>query len=207
MRLELEHFTIDGAYGWRQDWFPSWFMRLGGCAAVTACDSCVYFALRFGRRDLIPFDPAQITRQNYLRLSERVKPFLHPRIMGIDRLEIYQDGFGRYLKNIGASPLCVDALPGDADYLKAAAAVRQQIQTLYPIPFLLLRHQSPEFDNYEWHWFLLMGYDELPGKFLVRAVTYGAGRWLDFRKLWDTGKQQKGGMILFSMPKPETETK
>ncbi|MBQ9492417.1 MAG: hypothetical protein IJR54_01615 [Oscillibacter sp.] len=200
MRLELEHFTVDGAYGWNQDWFPGWFMRIGGCAAVTACDSLIYFALRFGRTDLIPFDPARITRKNYLLLSERVKPFLHPRMRGIDRLEIYQDGLARYFRNAGVSGPRPDGLHGDAPYPDAAAALRRQIRNRYPVPFLLLTHRDREFSFYEWHWFLLMGFDERPGALMAKAVTYGASRWLDFQRLWDTGRAEKGGMILFSFP-------
>ena len=200
MRLELEHFTIDGAYGWNQDWFPGWFMRLGGCAAVTACDSFVYLALRHGRRDLIPFDPRQISRRNYLILSERVKPFLHPRMRGIDRLEIYQDGLSQYFQNIGSPGLRVDGLHGSAPYSEAENALRDRIQAGYPVPFLMLLHHSPEFEFYEWHWFLLTGFDERPDAFMAKAVTYGAWRWLDFRRLWNTGKPEKGGMILFSEP-------
>ena len=199
MRQELRHFTIDGAYGWNQDWFPGFFMRLGGCAAVTACDSCVYFALRRGMANLLPFDPAQITRRNYLLLSERMKPYLHPRMRGIDRLEIYQDGFGSYLRDIGAGAPRIGALHGDASFSDAADALRGQIQAGSPVPFLLLMHNDPAFDFYQWHWFLLMGYDERPGGMWAQAVTYGAARWLDFRKLWDTGRAEKGGMILFEL--------
>ena len=44
----------------------------------------------------------------------------------------------------------------------------------------------------------LRGYDEKPdGRFLVKAVTYGAYEWLDFAKLWNTGYDRKGGLILF----------
>ena len=200
MRQELQHFTIDGAYGWNQDWFPGMFMRLGGCAAVTACDSCVYFALRMGMADLIPFDPQHITRRNYLILSEKVKPFLHPRMRGIDRLDIYQDGLSRYFRNIGSQGLRIGGLQGSAPYADAQKAVREQIQAGYPIPYLMLMHQSPEFEFYEWHWFLLMGYDDAPDAFQVKAVTYGAWRWLNLRRLWDTGRAEKGGMILFSRP-------
>ena len=42
MRKELDYFWIDSAYGGIQDWFPERMMRLGGCAIVTACDSCIY---------------------------------------------------------------------------------------------------------------------------------------------------------------------
>ena len=44
----------------------------------------------------------------------------------------------------------------------------------------------------------MSGYDEKPdGRFLVKAVTYGAYEWLDFAKLWNTGYDRKGGLILF----------
>lgn len=200
MQVELEHFTIDGAYGWNQDWFPSFFMRVGGCAAVTACDSCIYFALRFGKSDWIPFDPAEISRRNYLVLSERMKPFLHPRMRGVDRLDIYQYGLDAYFRNIGVRGLDVGALQGDSPYALAAQKLKAQIQARYPVPFLTLMHSNPDFDFYQWHWYLLMGFQETPETLMVKAVTYGAWRWLDFRKLWDTGKQEKGGMILFSLP-------
>ena len=41
---ELNYFIIDGAIGWNQDWFKEWWMNKGGCAAVTACDLCLYLA-------------------------------------------------------------------------------------------------------------------------------------------------------------------
>ena len=32
---------------------------------------------------------------------------------------------------------------------------------------------------------------------LVKAVTYSGFRWLDFRRLWNTGSPNKGGLVLF----------
>ncbi len=203
MRQELRHFTIDGAYGWNQDWFPDIFMRMGGCAAVTACDSCVYFALRMGYQNMIKFNPEQITRADYLDLSRHMKRVLGPRMRGVDRLEIYQEGFTQYLRDVNQTGLSVGAFHGSQSYQAARDRVVSQINAGYPIPFLLLRHGKPEFDFYTWHWFLLMGYDDNhdlnPGAgFRVQAVTYGSPRWLDFDRLWDTGFDEKGGMIIFS---------
>lgn len=173
-------------------------MRLGGCAAVTACDACVYFALRMGKRDLIAFDPARITRADYLRLAGQMRRTLGPRMRGVDRLELYQEGFAGYRAAIGVREPLADALHGSRPYKEAEAAAIRQIGAGYPIPFLTLRHRNPEFSFYEWHWYLLMGYQKRAGAFWVQAVTYGARRWLDLRELWDTGFTEKGGMILFS---------
>ena len=69
MRKELEHFYIGTAYGGIPDWFRGYMMRLGGCAAETACDSSVYFALHKGMTGLVPFDPREITKNDYIELS------------------------------------------------------------------------------------------------------------------------------------------
>ena len=31
---------------------------------------------------------------------------------------------------------------------------------------------------------------------MVKAVTYGSFEWLDFAKLWNTGYDRKGGLVL-----------
>lgn len=48
MEKVLKYFTIDGAVGGSQAWFSNVVMNMGGCAAVTACDSSIYFALHSG---------------------------------------------------------------------------------------------------------------------------------------------------------------
>lgn len=202
MRKELRHFWVDGSYGWNQDWFADLFMRMGGCAAVTACDSCVYFALRRGMTDLIPFhaEGDSVPREDYLLLARKMKPCLHPRMRGIDKLEIYQEGLGRYLRDVGETRLTVDAFHGEEPYEAAERRMAAQIDGGYPIPFLTLRHADRSLEFYEWHWYLLMGYDRRAEGTQVQAVTYSRRTWLDFRRLWNTGFSERGGMILFSLP-------
>ena len=55
MRKELEHFYIGEALGGSQDWFMDPFMKLGGCGAVTACDTCIWLARSQGAEWLYPF--------------------------------------------------------------------------------------------------------------------------------------------------------
>jgi hypothetical protein len=55
--------------------------------------------------------------------------------------------------------------------------------------------------HYVWHWFMLTGYREKHGRFYVKAVTYGEGRWVHLEELWDTGFKQKGGLILYHWKK------
>lgn len=93
----LDYYTIDGALGWSQDWFRDWWMHLGGCAAVTACDCNILLARDHGLAALYPHDPQLVTRQDYERYAMTMKPYLRPRRTGIDRLSIYLEGITRLL--------------------------------------------------------------------------------------------------------------
>lgn len=197
MKQELPYFYINDSYGSCQNWFSDRMMRLGGCAAVTACDSCVYLTLHKGMGPLYPYRTDPVQKPEYLRFAMEMKPYLRPRWTGIDRLEIFTDGFGAFLRNRGHRALGMEAFSGDLPEDAAAAAVKDRINAGFPVPMLVLKHTDPELKDYVWHWFLLTGYDEAAGGLLVKAVTYGAFRWLDFGRLWNTGDKRTGGLILY----------
>ena len=72
-------------------------------------------------------------------------------------------------------------------------------RTGFPIPYLMLHHKNRIFKFYDWHWFMLTGYESFEDACMVKAVTYGGFRWLDFNELWDTGYERKGGMIIYKV--------
>ena len=197
MRQELPYFDIENSYGGNQEWFATLWMRLGGCAAETACDSSIYLALYKGKTNLYPYDAKHLTRRDYVEFSKVMRPYLKPRFSGIDRLEIYQEGLGKYLRDRGETGLQLLAWDGKKDLAATKMVIKQQIDQGYPVPCLILNHANPDFEDYEWHWFLLTGYEETAAKFLVKAVTYSAWKWLDLAGLWNTGHTKKGGLILF----------
>lgn len=197
-RKELNHFIIDGMVGGNQDWFTDPMMRLGGCAAETACDSSIYFALHLGMTGLYPGDPEHLSRKDYLEFSKIMKPYLKPRFGGIDRLDIYEEGYGKYLQDQGEDRITMTDLSGNAPAAEAWEVLQEQIRKEIPVPCLLLNHNDPEIrKEYQWHWFLLNAFDETGEKRLVRTVTYGEYAWVDFQRLWNTGYSHKGGLILY----------
>ena len=198
MKHELPHFQIGDSYGGNQDWFPTFMMRIGGCGAETACDSCIYFALHRGLTGIAPENAASIKKGDYVRFAYEMKPYLSPRMSGIDRLDIFIDGYSEFLRDRGETRLTMKTLDGTEPYEAAQEAVKQQINQGYPIPTLILNHRNKALDDYVWHWFLINGYDDTDG-FLVKAVTYSKYEWLDFHKLWDTGHTKRGGLILFHL--------
>ena len=197
MKHELPHFQIGDSYGGNQDWFRTFMMRIGGCAAETACDSCVYFAKYRGMTKLVPFDPQTLDREQYVSFAHIMEPYLHPRLSGVNRLDLFTDGFGAYLRDRSETRLTMTPFDGTELYEDAAAAIRRQIDNGYPIPTLILNHQNKALKDYVWHWFLINGYEETASSLFVKAVTYSKYEWLDFSALWDTGNERKGGLILF----------
>ena len=93
----------------------------------------------------------------------------------------------------------MSTLDGNEPYESAAMAVRRQIDAGFPVPVLILNHKNRRFSDYNWHWFLINGYDDRGDTFLVKAVTYSAYEWLDLAQLWDTGYARRGGLILYSL--------
>ncbi|MDD3411038.1 MAG: hypothetical protein PHY12_09550 [Eubacteriales bacterium] len=173
-------------------------MNLGGCGAATACDCCIDLDEAFGTH-LYPFGREHMTQADYIAFSNRMKPYLHPRANGIDTLELFMEGFNAYLRDAGATEIALSPLPGSLPYAAAREALIRQIDLGLPVPYLNLLHHNPVFEDYEWHWFVLNGYDQQGETLRAKAATYGRGEWLDFRELWESGHEKKGGMVLLAL--------
>ncbi len=199
VRRELPYFEIGTSYGGCQDWFTDYWMKIGGCAAATACDSSICLARNLGYPALYPYDAGEITKEDYIRFAERMKPYLRPRAGGVDRLDLYITGFGSYLSNCGECDVRMEALEGSQPVAVAKESLTAQIDMGLPVPCLILNHVRPAIKEYEWHWFLLNGYERTGDRLMVKAVTYGEYEWLDMDELWDTGYQRRGGLILYRL--------
>ena len=196
MGKELDFFTIGNSFGGNQSWMTDPWMHLGGCGALTACDTCIYLARHRGQRQLYPFDAHNLKKSDYMKFSKIMKPFLRPRASGINTLKIYIDGFTDYLETRNET-LEMTGFDGSEPVAHAIEVVKKQIDAGLPIACLTLNHRNPAYKDYVWHWFLLVGYEEAEDVFKVKIATYGEYIWEDFRGLWDTGFEEKGGLVLY----------
>jgi len=199
MKKELKYFSIDGSYGSSQDWFSNFVMHMGGCAAVTACDSCIYLARTFNMTQLYPYNSADITQADFVSFGMMMKPYLKPRMGGVNKLSIYEEGFGKYLADKKAA-MTLHGFPGGNTLKTAGAFIKKQIDGGILIPYLLLKHQSPRLKDFVWHWFVLTGYEQTADNFSVMIATYGKRFVFPLKELWDTGYEQKGGMVEIRIP-------
>lgn len=196
----LEHFKIEGRYGGSQQWMIDPWMHIGGCGALAAVDTCIFLAKHHGFHELIP-DVDGIDKKRYRRLGMKMKPFLRPRISGINRLDIFTKGFERFLALNKMDFLSMEAYPMGGSKDEAFEVLKAQIDKKLLVPVLLLNPIDPEWKDFHWHWFLLNGYRYEPktGERFVRAVTYGSFVWKHWDTFWDDENADNGGMILYEL--------
>ncbi len=191
----LDYFEIDGSVGGNQGWFKNVVMYIGGCAAATACDCCIYLALHKGMEELYPYDVHSLTRENYVSFSMKMKPYLKPRVNGVNKLYMFTDGFGAYLKDVGRGDISMEEFPGTNSCETAAEFIRKYIDRGCPVPYLMLRHKKAYYKDFVWHWFLCYGYEDRPDGMWITVATYGESHSFALRDLWDTGYEEKGGLV------------
>ena len=199
MKQELEYFHVGRRIGGNQDIIIDPVLHYAGCAAIAASESSIFFALHFNRTKLCPNVKERWGYFEYLRFLKQMKPFLYPREGGISRLDLFVEGYSKYLAQVGETGLAMTEFSACREEREAREAIRGQIDRGYLIPFLLLKTQHKCLKDFFWHWFLLTGYEEEGEEFRVRLTSYGEHKWFDLRTLWDTGFEEKGGMILYNL--------
>ena len=198
-RQELDYFNIDKGYGGNQRWMRDWWMHIGGCAALTTCDALIYCALHKGKPEYYPYDLKNITKKDYKKFGMSMKLYLQPRMGGIKELDTFIKGARYYMEDSEICDLNVYGLEGTEPFESARDGIRNNIDAGMPVAYLMLKHHDKKFDFFEWHWFLVNGYEEKEDGFYIKVATYGAAHWLKLDELWDTGFEEKGGLVLFEM--------
>lgn len=195
MKKELEYFKIGNSFGGSQSWFLDPWMHIGGCGALTMCDFLLYMACCRGRKECYPYEADELTRRDYRRFGMSMKPYLRPRESGIKDLGTFVDGARIYLEDCEIDGIELSMIDGNRPYEEAEAAIRESIDRGVPIAMLMLKNQNSELNFFEWHWFLIIGYED--GDFRIRVATYGKEHWLPLRDMWESGEEEKGGLVIF----------
>jgi len=196
MRRELPYFNIENSFGGNQDWFRDPMMNLGGCAAATACDFSLKMALYDNKTHLYPYDIQKINKEDYIKFAMKMKPYLRPRLKGVNTLKLFINGIQEYFNDVGEVELLMREFHGEMKVEEAVEQIRTQIDFGIPIPYLLLKHKNHNFKDFGWHWFLIVGYEEFEKEFYIKVATYGNFHWLSLNELWETGYREKGGMVI-----------
>lgn len=194
---EIDYFTIEGTPGGNQEWCLDFWMYLGGCGALAACDLSICLARNYQLAKCCPCDAFHMLKKDYVDFSMKMKPYIHPRMGGVTKLSMFTDGCGQYLRDCGYQAEFITC-SGDKSYENAKEFVRKAISRNLPVAYLMLRHRDKKFKDLNWHWFSVTGYKIKDGSFFLIYHTYGEKSEVDFERLWNTGMYRKGGMISLS---------
>ena len=153
----IDYFEIEGTPGGNQEWCTDFWMYLGGCGALAACDLSICLARNYGLTECYPGDAGNLTKKEYVDFSTKMKPYIHPRVGGVTKLSMFTDGCGQYLKDCGYLAE-FETLDGDNTYEEAERFVINALERNLPVIYLMLRHRDKEFKDLNWHWFCITGY-------------------------------------------------
>ena len=168
---------------------------------ATACACCIYFARFLGLKELYPFDIDALSIQDYKDFSQIMKPYIRPRVGGVKNPQWFIDGFEKYIRDVNEKTgsqirIDMDIFDGERSVDEARTFIMEQIDRGMPVPCLLLRHQDvKQFKDYTWHWFLLVGYEDLGEDLRIKTATYGEAEEFSLKEMCDTGYEEKGGLI------------
>lgn len=193
-QINIDYFNIEGTPGGNQEWCSDFWMYLGGCAALAACDLSICLSKNLNKKECCPYNPEMMTKKEYVDFAMIMKPYIHPRMGGVSKLSIFTDGYGRYLKDQGYETV-FDVCSGESSFEEACHFVKKTLKRNLPIAFLLLRHRDKSLKDLNWHWFMITGYHIKDNRIILNYHTYGEEQEVDFRLLWNTGMYRKGGMV------------
>ncbi|MDO4977789.1 MAG: hypothetical protein Q4E53_11070 [Eubacteriales bacterium] len=191
---KIPYFMIGESQGGNQDWCTDFWMYLGGCGALAACDICICLAQNYGESACCPFPVEEISRKHYVDFSMKMKPYIHPRMGGVSKTSLFTQGYGDFLRKCGYHADFME-LSGDKSYEEACEFVKQALKKDLPIAYLMLRHKDKSLKDLNWHWFMITGYKMEGEKMKLFYHTYGQENEVDFATLWNTGMYRKGGMV------------
>ncbi len=200
MTQELTFVDIDGAYGGDQHWMTHPRQNRGGCSTVCACEISILLANKYsGLQKLYRPDSLRTPKADFMRYVEEVFDYIYPHEHGLDTLELFVKSYEDFAKTKNTK-VSYHTLDGAAAYEKAEAFVKAAIDNGLPLAYLLLRHTDQRFLEYNWHWFTVTGYAQTASGLELIFGTWGTRRTLPFRDLWNTGHEQKGGMVVIAEP-------
>ena len=191
--IRIDYFNIEGTPGGNQDWCTDFWMHLGGCAALAACDLSICLSKNLRLTGCCPYDPENMTKKQYVDFSMVMKPYIHPWMGGVAELSLFTDGYGKYLNDRGYD-VTFDLCPGEKSFEEAEIFLKNALKKNLPVPFLLLRHRDKSLKDLNWHWFMITGCDVRNERSILKYHTYGEEQEVDFQQLWSTGMYRRGGI-------------
>ncbi len=193
MTYENEILSVNGSYGGSQKWFTRPMMKLGGCSTVCACHAACELARKHGKAALYPFETKDLTLRQFRSFGTQMYKYVYPGFRGMPETRLFVRAFSDWCEHCGET-VGFDTLEGGAPYEAAENFIREHIERGISVQYLLLEHENNGIDDIEWHWFTVTGFSD-DNDFEIVYSTWGERRIASLELLWNTGKEEKGGLV------------
>lgn len=197
----LEIFRIrEGSYiynGPNQSWYPKRFQRMAGCGP-TSCSNIIWYLAqtRENYKGLCPYDGT--TYEGFLKLMQDVWQYVTPGLMGVNKLEMFENGAISYGKDKGYSLSCKSFkiqsrnFINDKEIENAFDFIEEALKEDLPVAFLNLN--NGQLSNLEsWHWVTIYELDREKGR--VSILDQSRLEEIDL-KLWMNTSSKGGGFVV-----------
>ena len=84
----------------------------------------------------------RLSKKDYIEFSKIMKPYLKPRFSGIDKLEIYEEGCGKFLRERNEKKITLKRISAEVPLEEFVTAAIQQLDKQIPVPGLVLKHKN-----------------------------------------------------------------
>lgn len=154
MKLDLNKLLIDNTYyGGDQDWYNKYFKRLAGCGPTTA-STIIMYELRK--------ENVSLSKEDYIKLMHMMWNYITPGMMGVNKGQMYIDGFNKYIKTHAINLKNYKYLhieKNDKNKQKVLEFIKEAINNDHPVAFLNLDN-GKEISLESWHWVTIIGIND-----------------------------------------------
>lgn len=184
-------------YGPNQVWYPKRFQKLAGCGP-TSCSNIIWYLSQTQEKykGLCPYDGT--TLQGFLEIMEDVWQYVTPGFMGVNKLEMFENGAIRYGKEKGYLLSCESLkIPGknhinELEIEKTFDFIENALKEDIPVAFLNL-HNGQLLNLESWHWVTIYEIDRK--KISVSILDQSRLVEIDL-KLWMNTSSKGGGFVV-----------
>ncbi len=180
-----------------QSWYPKRFQRMAGCGP-TSCSNIIWYLSQTKEKykGLCTYDGT--TYRGFLQLMEDMWQYVTPGLMGVNKLELFENGVTSYGKDNGVALSCKSLKINsknqisDKEIEKAFDFIEEALKKDLPVAFLNL-HNGKLLNLESWHWVTIYGLDREKGS--VSILDQSRLEEIDL-KLWMKSSSKGGGFVV-----------
>ena len=190
-KLNYDYLLIDEKYyGGNQEWYKEFFHKKAGCGPTTASTITMYESKK------------KYNKNDFVELMEKMWDYITPGMMGLNKIELYDEGYNKYIKDKKfklkeSVILKISQNKNERPNINELFEfLNNSIKLDHPVAFLNLDNgKENKLDS--WHWVTIVGIEYNKNEELYATIAdEGLLKTIDL-SLWINSTSKEGGFIYF----------